>query len=369
MDASPQVQDGYTRIANELLEAMLSAGLTSRQWTVLMAVIRKTYGFNKKADDIALRQLSEMTGIAKAHVSVTLRELVERNIVVRVPGKFAHELSINKRYVEWKGVTKSVTQKIKEVPAVEAVASVPEVTESVTPETPGGGSQISNPAVTESVTPETPGGGSQISNPAVTESVTPEVTESVTTKDNFPKDNYQKTETLKPFPRSLRERFEIFWLAYPKKVEKKEALEVFTKLNPDDGLLTDILSGLETAKRTEQWKVKRFIKHASVWLKRACWQDEHQVEYSADQVAVINAFNENLGDTLGRIDAALYLEGRAGQIDDFLGRRPSDPTFWKRYFAWVAGNVEVPARCGFDWLIGRDGFSKVVAGQFTRAHA
>ena len=46
--ASPQVEDGHTRIANELLEAMCRAGFSARQWAVVMAVVRKTYGYGKR---------------------------------------------------------------------------------------------------------------------------------------------------------------------------------------------------------------------------------------------------------------------------------------------------------------------------------
>lgn len=42
------LDDGYTRIANELLEAVMLAGLSQHQLLVFMAVMRKTYGFNKK---------------------------------------------------------------------------------------------------------------------------------------------------------------------------------------------------------------------------------------------------------------------------------------------------------------------------------
>lgn len=357
-DESPQLENGYTRLANELMDALISAGLTARQWAVLMAVIRKTYGFNKKSDDIGLSQLAEMTGIAKAHVSVAIRDLVGRRILSREAGKFGHHIGVNKRYQTWVGVTGSVTEKATQTrPAG--------VTESVTAEAQCQEHQDA-PEVTESVTPETPVGGSQISNPTVTESVTPPVTESVTTKDNPSKDNYQKTKT---FPRSLRERFDIFWAAYPRKTEKQDALKAFTKLNPDDDLLEQILAGLELAKKSEQWKVKRFIKHPSTWLNKACWQDEVVVEYTAKQVGVIEAYNAVLGETLGRIDAFVFTETRASLIDDFLTFSRKDPDFWKRYFPWVAENVDVPPRCGFDWLIGRDGFTKVKGGQFTRTAA
>lgn len=154
--ATPQLEDGHTRIANELLEALLLARLTSRQWAVAMALVRKTYGFNKKTDDIGLGQLSDLTGLAKPHVSVAVRELEERRIISRKQGKFGHIMGINKNHVQWAGVERRVVPRVTELVTV---------TDSVT--------------VTESVKE-----GYQIGKAGVTESVT--------TKDKPTKDNQKK---------------------------------------------------------------------------------------------------------------------------------------------------------------------------------
>jgi phage replication O-like protein O len=165
MQGDPQIEDGYTRLSNELLDAMCRAGFSSRQWSVVMAVIRKTYGYGKKADDIGLGQLEQMTGIYKTHLSKTVRELCDANVIRREAGTFGHRLSLNKRYVNWvlggaKGVTVSVTG----------------VTDSVT-----------HHAVTNSVTPMTK------TVTGMTESVT--VTKSVT--QGLPKQSPQKNTIQK----------------------------------------------------------------------------------------------------------------------------------------------------------------------------
>jgi phage replication O-like protein O len=106
---SAQVENGYTRIANELVEALASTYLSPYEWQVLMAIFRKTYGYNKKSDWIANSQLSELTGIYKAHISRTTKKLVERGIVTQT----GNRLSFNKDYSSWlpKQVTiKKVTQ-------------------------------------------------------------------------------------------------------------------------------------------------------------------------------------------------------------------------------------------------------------------
>ena len=68
MVGSVRWRDGYTRIANELLEAVMAADLTARQLKVVLAVIRKTYGFGKSLTALPILQIAEMTGIHHTHV-------------------------------------------------------------------------------------------------------------------------------------------------------------------------------------------------------------------------------------------------------------------------------------------------------------
>jgi phage replication O-like protein O len=94
-----QLKDGYTRIANELLEAAMSHSLTLRQLRVLLAVIRKTYGFNKKADIISGSQLAEITKLTRQKCSTALCELVELKIINRSSSR--SQISVNKNIYEW----------------------------------------------------------------------------------------------------------------------------------------------------------------------------------------------------------------------------------------------------------------------------
>lgn len=91
------IDDGYTRIANELLEAVMAADLTARQLKVVLAVIRKTYGFGKKFDWISGEQLSQMTGLPRTRCSTTKTELMEMKILITEGRKFG----VNKYLHEW----------------------------------------------------------------------------------------------------------------------------------------------------------------------------------------------------------------------------------------------------------------------------
>jgi phage replication O-like protein O len=91
-------EEGYTRIANDLLDAILSADLTQVQFKVVMAIIRKTYGFNKKVDRISDSQISDATGIHRTHICNARNDLLERKVLIREQMK----IGLNKVVSDWK---------------------------------------------------------------------------------------------------------------------------------------------------------------------------------------------------------------------------------------------------------------------------
>ncbi len=96
-----QCEDGYTKIANELLDAILRYPLTKREHIVVLAVIRKTYGWNKKKDDMSLSQLADITGIDRAHLSRTVNGLFAKKVLLKEQGRYAQTIGLNKKYRDW----------------------------------------------------------------------------------------------------------------------------------------------------------------------------------------------------------------------------------------------------------------------------
>jgi len=86
---NPQTENGFTKIANEILEKLAGTYLSPYEWQVLMFVFRKTYGYCKKSDWISNSQLVGITHIHKAHVSRTLKKLKDRNIVTQTGNKIS----------------------------------------------------------------------------------------------------------------------------------------------------------------------------------------------------------------------------------------------------------------------------------------
>ncbi len=101
------LDDGFTRIANELLEAVMHAGLSQHQLLVFMAVMRKTYGFNKKSDWVSNEQLSELTGILPHKCSAAKSVLVKRGILTQT----GRVIGINKTVSEWSSLPVKGTEK------------------------------------------------------------------------------------------------------------------------------------------------------------------------------------------------------------------------------------------------------------------
>ena len=95
--ANPQLENGHTRISNEILEVLMRIRLSPNQWQVLLCVIRKTWGFHKKSDYITNSQIVEQTGLCKSVVSRALHVLERGNLIAR-KGKY---LGFQKDYEVW----------------------------------------------------------------------------------------------------------------------------------------------------------------------------------------------------------------------------------------------------------------------------
>lgn len=105
--SGPQLEDGHIRIANELFDAILRFRFTLKQQSVVLAIMRKTYGYGKKADDMSASQIGEACGMSRNHVTETLNELAAMNVITKSAGNYGCVIGINKLYKEWKEVEKS----------------------------------------------------------------------------------------------------------------------------------------------------------------------------------------------------------------------------------------------------------------------
>ena len=108
--ASPQITDGYTKIANEIMDALCRIRIPGEEMQVLNAILRKTYGWQKCEDAIALSQFVEMTGMNKPHIIQSIKGLLLKKVITVTENgnSFAKVYKFNKDYDKWKPLPKKV---------------------------------------------------------------------------------------------------------------------------------------------------------------------------------------------------------------------------------------------------------------------
>ena len=116
--ANPQIENGHIDIANEIADKLCSYRLSGEEWQVLWVILRKTYGWHKEEDWIALSQFVSLTGMKKPNIIRTLKELLSKNIIVVIKKDNAiikmdnakiNYYAFNKDYDTWKPLSKVIT--------------------------------------------------------------------------------------------------------------------------------------------------------------------------------------------------------------------------------------------------------------------
>jgi phage replication O-like protein O len=103
MVASPQLEKGYTRIANELIEAICGRITNSTWQRVLWWTARLTYGYRQTETESNYQAYATKLKLTKETIKYTLLELHDRRIITFVATtKEKFLVSINKNYDLWK---------------------------------------------------------------------------------------------------------------------------------------------------------------------------------------------------------------------------------------------------------------------------
>lgn len=210
----PQLEDGFVRIANELFDAILRFRFTLKQQSVLLAIVRKTYGYGKKADDMSASQIGDLCGMPRNHVTETLNELQRMNVITKSAGSYGCVIGINKRHSEW---VKDDRKKPSTSPESGLVPN-----QDTSPES----GLVLVPNQDRSVVPN-------------------QDTQKTTFQKTTSKDKHQGAD--KPAPRVPAE-FAEFWLAYPKREgsnSKADALKAWNARIRAGVKAEDMLAGVK----------------------------------------------------------------------------------------------------------------------------
>ena len=221
--ASPQLENGYTRIANQILDALIASGLSGQDFKITLLVIRKTYGFNKCEDYIPLSQIMAATGMGKIRCSQVVNRLQLMKILTvnEYINGTAKKYKLNKDFEEWQTVNVYINRYTFHKRTVNEKRNKP-------------------------------------------------LRKTLTSKDNTKgntKDNIYNSNFL------------LFWNAYPKKTgSKKSAFDVWVRSN---GKMPDVNIIIEALRSQKKWpeEATGFVpewKDASRWLKERMWEIEIQ---------------------------------------------------------------------------------------------
>lgn len=186
-----QLEDGYSRLANELLDATMCSGLPETELCILMAVWRKTYGFNKKLDWVSNEQFEEMIDKHYTHCSAAKNNLIRRKVLIQEGLKVGMNTNISEWQTKNNGFRKTLAKPAKKTLAESAKC-------------------IKQKLLTtkDNITKDK----KDIKN------ILPEQVQAMQEKPSQPTNKHQATD----------EAFEsIFWLAGMRKLEKKKSKSAF----------------------------------------------------------------------------------------------------------------------------------------------
>ena len=102
--ASPQKENGYTPIANEILERMALLPLNGTQFRILLIVWRYTYGFARKDHELSVSFISKALNCNRKQVQRELDRLIGwKIIIVEKEASFnsTRRVSFNKDYTAY----------------------------------------------------------------------------------------------------------------------------------------------------------------------------------------------------------------------------------------------------------------------------
>ncbi|MFW5437092.1 replication protein [Paenibacillus apiarius] len=99
-----QLEDGYTRIANELLEHVPRFKFNGTQLRIVLIVWRYTFGFMRKDHGLSIGFISKATGLSYKSVEKEMKNLIETKVLFvseESTKTKSRKIGMNKYYSEW----------------------------------------------------------------------------------------------------------------------------------------------------------------------------------------------------------------------------------------------------------------------------
>ena len=99
---NPQLEHGHVRIANELLEALIGYPFGGGELKVVLAVIRLTYGWNRKSCSLRQTTLAHLTRLDRRQIQRVLTTLRQQGVLFRDRATRPFTYQLNKAYQGWR---------------------------------------------------------------------------------------------------------------------------------------------------------------------------------------------------------------------------------------------------------------------------
>ena len=223
--------NNYTKINNDILDALIKANLNGTQLAISLFIYRKTIGWNKKTDNISLSQFMKYIPVSKPSICKALDhiKLVKICLLVKKSKRpnCSNEWAFNDNIESWQLVKKTLLVKKSRLTSKEIDVLL-----------------VKKPLHTK-------------------ETITKDIN-----KRNISKDIQRKIDNF-----LFEEEFEFLWNKYPKKLGKKKAVSHFKASVSNEQDLKDIDKALNNY--LDEIKYKKiqedYIKHGSTWFNQ--WRD------------------------------------------------------------------------------------------------
>ncbi len=102
--ANPQIENGYTAVANEILDHLYKQPLNGTELKVIMCILRYTFGFQRKSHKLSATFIAKWGNCDLRTVKRALKKLKQDRVIIYINSErkgVTAELMFNKDYEQW----------------------------------------------------------------------------------------------------------------------------------------------------------------------------------------------------------------------------------------------------------------------------
>ena len=135
--AKADLDDGYVRIANTIMQELYKLPISNREFRVLLFIIYQTYGYNHKERELSNSYIGQGVGITRCHANEAIKKLLKAKIIKQeLSGRRgAQILRLNTRLSEWVTVSETRNRTVPDTSVTEiGNTTVPEMRNRTVPD-------------------------------------------------------------------------------------------------------------------------------------------------------------------------------------------------------------------------------------------